>query len=145
MGGIFRAGGLLLNIKIILALLAAVCARAQTTCPPINFLNAKTVNLDATDSSHLVVLRQSGGSYTAFEVANTSPYGVLRAIPNFQKQFSNCLGRATSVTEGRAAIVSATSQRAAQRSLVSSKGRCYCGRARSCVHRSCTGTVGLCD
>lgn len=71
-------------------LLAGVCASAQPVCPPINFLNAKTINLDATDSSHLVVLRQGDGSYTAFEVADTSPYGVLRTISHFERQFSIC-------------------------------------------------------
>src|SRR5580658_798344 len=82
-----------MNIKIILPLLAAVCAGAQTTCPPINFLNAKTINLNPTSSSHLVLLRQSDGSDTAFEVANATPYGVLRSIPHFEQQFSNCLSR----------------------------------------------------
>ena len=81
-----------MNLKFISALLAAVCACAQTTCPPINFLNAITVNLDPTDSSHLVLVRQSDGSYTAFEVANAAPYGVLRSIPHFDKVFANCLG-----------------------------------------------------
>jgi uncharacterized protein (TIGR03437 family) len=91
-----------LFLKIIFLVLAAVCAGAQTTCPPINFLSATTVNLDATASSHLVLLRQADGSYTAFEVANASPYGVLRTIPNFQQQFSNCLPAANSATPGRA-------------------------------------------
>jgi uncharacterized protein (TIGR03437 family) len=92
-----------LNLKIILLLLAAVYAGAQTTCPPINFLNAKTVNLDVTDSSHLTLLRQSDGSYTAFEIANTSPYAILRSIPHFERQFSNCLGRQTSTAPAKAA------------------------------------------
>ena len=91
-----------MNLKIIFLLLAAVYAGAQTTCPPINFLNAKTVNLDVTDSSHLTLLRQSDGSYTAFEIANTSPYAVLRTIPHFEQQFSNCLLRATSAAPGKA-------------------------------------------
>src|SRR5580692_12362938 len=82
-----------MNIKIVFLLFAAVCASAQSVCPPINFLNAKTINLDATDSSHLVALRQSDGSYTAFELANTSPYRVLHTIPHFEKVFSNCLPR----------------------------------------------------
>jgi uncharacterized protein (TIGR03437 family) len=91
-----------INIKIILPLLAAVCAGAQTTCPPINFLNAKTINLNPTASSHLMLLRQSDGSYTAFEMANASPYAVLRSIPHFEQQFSNCLPRATSLASGKA-------------------------------------------
>jgi uncharacterized protein (TIGR03437 family) len=92
-----------LNLKIIFLLLAASYAGAQTTCPPINFLNAKTVNLDVTDSSHLTLLRQSDGSYTAFEMANTSPYAILRSIPHFEQQFSNCLPRPTSHASGKAA------------------------------------------
>ena len=91
-----------MNIKIIFPMLAAVCAGAQTTCPPINFLNAKTINLNPTDSSHLVLLRQSDGSYTAYEMANASPYGVLRSIPHFEQQFSNCLPRPTSGAPGKA-------------------------------------------
>ncbi|MGD0296824.1 MAG: FG-GAP-like repeat-containing protein [Bryobacteraceae bacterium] len=82
-----------MNLKIILPLFVAVSASAQSVCPPINFLNATTINLDPTDSSHLVVLRQSDGSYTAFEMANASPYPVLRTIPHFEKVFSNCLPR----------------------------------------------------
>jgi uncharacterized protein (TIGR03437 family) len=82
-----------LRLKIIFPLFAAVCASAQPVCPPINFLNATTINMDATDSSHLVALRQSDGSYTAFELANTSPYRVLHTIPHFEKVFSNCLPR----------------------------------------------------
>ena len=89
-----------MNIKIIFPMLAAVCAGAQTTCPPIDFLNAKTINLNPTSSSHLVLLRQSDGSYTAFEVANARPYGVLRSIPHFEQQFSNCLNRATPAAPG---------------------------------------------
>ena len=50
-----------MSLKIIFPMRAAVCAEAQTTCPPINFLNAKTINLNPTASSHLVLLRQSDG------------------------------------------------------------------------------------
>ena len=90
-----------MSLKIIFPMLAAVCAGAQTMCPPINFLNAKTINLNPTSSSHLVLLRQSDGSYTAFEMANATPYGVLRSIPHFEQQFSNCLPRATSPAAGK--------------------------------------------
>jgi hypothetical protein len=91
------------KIKIIVLSLAAVCASAQTTCPPINFLNATTIDLDATDSSHLTLLRQSDGSYTAFEIANTSPYAILKTIPHFEQQFSSCLSRPASGSAGKAA------------------------------------------
>jgi hypothetical protein len=37
---------------------------------------------------HLVLLKQSDGSYTAFELSNTSPYGILRTIPHFEIQLS---------------------------------------------------------
>jgi uncharacterized protein (TIGR03437 family) len=92
-----------LFLKIIFPMLAAVCAGAQTTCPPINFLNATTVNLDATASSHLTLLRQADGSYTAFEMANTSPYAILKTIPHFEQQFSSCLGRPSSNALAKAA------------------------------------------
>ena len=91
-----------MNIKIVVLLLAAVCAGAQTTCPPINFLNATTINLSPTSSSHQVLLRQSDGSYTAFEVANATPYTVLRTIPHFEQQFLSCLGRPASSAPGKA-------------------------------------------
>ena len=90
-----------MNFKIIFSLMAALCASAQTTCPPIHFLNAKTVNLDPTNTSHLVILRQSDGSSTAFEMANTSPYRVLATIPHFEKQFSTCLDRAMPAAPGK--------------------------------------------
>jgi uncharacterized protein (TIGR03437 family) len=95
-----------MNIKIVFLLRAAVCASAQPACPPINFLNAKTINLDATGSSHLTLLRQADGSYTAFETANTSPYAILRTIPHFEQQFSNCLSRPASGSAVRASPLS---------------------------------------
>lgn len=82
--------------KIAFLVLLAVGAGAQSTCPPINFLNAITVDLDVSDSSHLTLLRQVDGSYTAFEMANASPYAILKTIPHFEQQFSKCLGRQAS-------------------------------------------------
>lgn len=92
-----------MNVKVIFLLLAATSASAQPACPPIHFLNANTVDLTPTLSSHLVLLRQEDSSYTAYELANASPYRLLRTIPHFEKQFSNCLPRQVSHVSGRAA------------------------------------------
>ncbi len=89
--------------KFIAVVVGAICASAQTTCPPIHFLNAKTIELDATSSSHLVAVRQSDGSYTAFEMANASPYTVLRSIPHFEQRFSSCLPRVSAHSSSSAA------------------------------------------
>lgn len=79
------------NFLLLLLLLTAICSFGQTTCPAVNFLTGQTVNLQPTPSSHLDLLRQSDGSYTAFEVPNTSPSLVVSTTPHFEKQIVGCL------------------------------------------------------
>jgi uncharacterized protein (TIGR03437 family) len=64
---------------------------AQSTCIGVNFLSAKTVNLKPSAASHINVVRQNDGSYTGFEVADTSPYRVISITPHFETQFGACL------------------------------------------------------
>jgi uncharacterized protein (TIGR03437 family) len=66
-------------------------ALAQTPCPGVHFLNAITVNLKPTDTSHIDVVRQSDGSYTGFEVSDAAPFRTIATIPHFEKQFAACL------------------------------------------------------
>ena len=66
-------------------------ARAQFACPSLNFLDASTVNLTPSATSHIDVVRQSDGSYTGFEVTNAAPFRTIATTPHFEKQFAACL------------------------------------------------------
>ncbi len=66
------------------------CARAQTVCPPIQFQLGYAAGLTPSANSHQVLLKQPDGSYTAFELSDTSPYRILSTTPNFQKQVLVC-------------------------------------------------------
>ena len=76
-------------------ILLACCARADVGCPPVSFTSARSATLAPSPGVHRVLLKQSNGSYTAFELNNTSPYRVLRTIPHFEKQLSACSPTAT--------------------------------------------------
>src|SRR5262249_16016888 len=49
-------------------------------------------NLLPSATTHVSLLRQNDGSYTAFELTNSSPYRIIRTTPNFQKQLGSCPG-----------------------------------------------------
>ncbi len=74
-----------------LLILISTISRAQIVCPPVNFLDAQSVNMTPSATSHLVVTYQADGSYTAFELSNESPYRVIRTTPHFEAQFAACL------------------------------------------------------
>jgi FG-GAP repeat len=79
--------------RLALALaLAGGIGHAQPRCPPLNFQGAPSASLKPTASTHIVVLQQSDGSYTAFELTDASPYRIVRTSPNFQRQFTGCPG-----------------------------------------------------
>ena len=50
-----------------LLVMAPVAVIAQSICPPVNFLVARTINLKPSATSHIDAVRQSDGSYTGFE------------------------------------------------------------------------------
>src|SRR5258707_1245902 len=68
--------------------MASFSAFAQSTCPSVNFLTARSASLKPSATSHIDVIRQSDGSYTGFEVADAAPYRTLNVTPHFEKQFS---------------------------------------------------------
>lgn len=72
-------------------LLAAACGQAQPGCPAVNFQTAVSATLPSSDTSQTILLRQSDGSYTAYEMATQSPHRIIRTIPNYQKQLTACL------------------------------------------------------
>lgn len=78
-------------VSPLLLALAPLCAVAQPICPSVNLLQARTVNLKPSATSHIDVVRQSDGSYTGFEVADAPPYRIIAATPHFEKQFGACL------------------------------------------------------
>src|SRR5450432_1972719 len=80
-------------------ILLACCARADVGCPPVSFTSARSATLAPSPGVHRVLLKQSNGSYTAFELNNTSPYRVLRTIPHFEKQLSACSPVATGLPQ----------------------------------------------
>ena len=81
------------RILVVLAVTLAACiGHAQPACPSVNFQGAASASLKPGLSTHMVVLRQSDGSYTAFELTDASPYRIVRTTENFQRQFSGCPG-----------------------------------------------------
>jgi uncharacterized protein (TIGR03437 family) len=73
-------------------LLAASFGNAQPACRPVEFQSAASASLKPSASTHITLLRQTDGSYTAFELTDASPYRIVRATPDFQKQFTTCPG-----------------------------------------------------
>lgn len=71
--------------------MAPLCAIAQTTCPQVNFLTARTVNLKPTATTHIDVVSQPDGSYTGYEVTDAAPYRTVNTTPHFEQQFASCL------------------------------------------------------
>lgn len=65
-------------------------ASAQPVCAPIGFQTASSASLKPSSSSHITLLRESDGSYTAHEVTDASPYRAIRTTANFQKQLAAC-------------------------------------------------------
>lgn len=68
-------------------------AKARSTCPEVNLLSARTVNLTPSSTSHINLLRQNDGSYTGYEVADSAPFRVIKTTPHFETQFAACLPR----------------------------------------------------
>src|ERR1035437_4312951 len=73
--------------------LAAGIAHALPGCPPVNFQGAASASLKPSASTHTLLLQQSDGSYTAFEMTDASPYRIVRTTRNFQKQLTACPDR----------------------------------------------------
>jgi hypothetical protein len=77
------------SATILIALVAGWAA--EPTCPPVNFLTARTINLRPSSTSHITLVRQDDGSYTGYENRDASPYQTLEITPHFERQFSACL------------------------------------------------------
>ena len=69
---------------------ASLAALAQPGCPPLAFQAAYSINLTTPGGSHINLLREPDGTYTAYETADASPYRVIRTTPDFQKQLTAC-------------------------------------------------------
>ena len=88
-------------------------ACAQSVCPSIDFLLARTVsltrNLGSGISFHTNVVRQADGSYTGFEieVSDSVQYAVISTTPHFERQFANCLPHTLPATPSPAGLPSA--------------------------------------
>lgn len=63
---------------------------AQQVCLPQLFQTGAFASLTPSGASHQVLLRQSDGSYTAFEIPDAPPYQALSTTPNFGRQLRNC-------------------------------------------------------
>lgn len=75
----------------IVAVLSLAIACGQTpACPAVSFRTSSVVSLTPSSTSHLNVARQQNGSWTAYELANSSPYRIIRTTPNFQNQLGPC-------------------------------------------------------
>src|SRR5215469_17601226 len=80
----------MLRTLSVLLMLSAI-AIAQPTCSGVNFLAAPRVNLKPTSTTHIDLVRQPDGSYTAFEAADAAPYRVIITTPHFERQLAACL------------------------------------------------------
>lgn len=73
-------------------LIVAICScYGQTpTCPPVTFQTSSVITLQPSSTSHIVVAKQQDGSWTGYELANASPYRLIRTTPQFQEQLGPC-------------------------------------------------------
>jgi hypothetical protein len=78
---------------IIFVTLAAASAWAQSTCPEVSFQTAVLASLNPGATTHLTFVRQADGSYTAYEVADASLYGIVRTNADAGAQISHCVPR----------------------------------------------------
>lgn len=92
------------RVAVVLAL-ASVPVLGQTGCPLPNYLSARAVNLEPSATTHTNVVRQSDGSYTGFEIADASPYRVIRTTPHIERQFAACLPHTFPASPATGAIV----------------------------------------
>ena len=82
------------SVPIGLALLFALLAGslgAQSPCPTVNFLLAKSVGLKPSPKSHTFVVQQNDRSFIGYELADSPPRGIIRTTPHMEKQFADCL------------------------------------------------------
>src|SRR5215471_8242385 len=70
-------------------IVAAGCRLASGACP-VSFETQSAASLKPSATTHTVLLRQSDGSYTGYEMADASPYGVVKVTPAFQNQITVC-------------------------------------------------------
>ena len=79
--------------NLVTILVACSCSlSAQPSCPQPNFLGPKPYNLEPDSTAHIDAVRQSDGSYTAFEVTDAVPYGTIAVTPHLEQQLAACLG-----------------------------------------------------
>ena len=78
------------HVLAALAAAGAGIAQGQPPCAAVAVQRAYSASLKPTASTHLTLVRQADGSYTAIESADASPYGVVATTPNYQKQFAGC-------------------------------------------------------
>jgi hypothetical protein len=75
----------------ILVAFATPASRAQPVCPIIHFQNVASASLSPSATTRLNLVRQSNGSYTSYETANSAPYGLVSVSPNLGNQLTSCL------------------------------------------------------
>jgi uncharacterized protein (TIGR03437 family) len=85
------ARGIVVWLGAIASVIGSNTANGQSSCPAITFLNAGTVAVRPSASSHLAILRQNDGSYTGYEIADASPYHVMGTTPHVERQFAACV------------------------------------------------------
>jgi hypothetical protein len=80
---------LILPVAILFVCLAPD-SHAQSACPWVHFKNVPSASLSPTATTRLNLVRQVDGSYTSYETASGSPYGLLSVTPHFEKQLTSC-------------------------------------------------------
>jgi len=71
-------------------ILAGPAILPAQVCLPTLFQTGAFASLTPSANSHQVLIRQSDGSYTAYEIPYTAPYQVLSTVANFQRQLRTC-------------------------------------------------------
>jgi hypothetical protein len=82
-----------MRFAVLISLLAigAQITIAQSGCPDVHFKTVSSGTLAPTATMEFNVVRQSDGSYTAFERTTVAPYSVLSSTAQFENSLTACL------------------------------------------------------
>ncbi len=79
-----------MRTPLFLVLTFPTLALAQSNCPTVQFTGIPSASLLPSTTLHRFLVKQADGSYTGYDMSNTSPYATLRTIPHFDQQLNAC-------------------------------------------------------
>jgi uncharacterized protein (TIGR03437 family) len=113
-----QARGIVVWLGAIASVISSNTANGQPGCPAITFLNAGTVDVRPSASSHLAILRQNDGSYTSYEIADASPYHVMGTTQHVERQFAACVPHILPTTRVPNPVIAANAAGVTSQTLV---------------------------